>query len=88
MSAPLATIRAYRKAGGAIVTVERSSGKRRYRVTARRYEALKTWLARKDTRTVSGAWGSRNFSICVWGTNGAPAEFPNDNQHRSMKCRR
>ena len=76
MSAPLVTIRAYRKAGCAVVTVERSSGKRRYRVTAARYTALKIWLAQKDTRTVSGAWGSRSFSICIWAATGPQPSFP------------
>lgn len=45
MSVPLINIKAYRCTGGAVVTVSRpGEQKRRFRVSLRRYHALRDWV--------------------------------------------
>ena len=67
-SIPVATISAYRKTGHAIVTVEREGRPpHRYRVTLRRYHALRGWIlfGRHGSRT-SGAWLKSSFCAVLW----------------------
>jgi hypothetical protein len=46
LATPVATIRAYRRTGGAVVTVEREGQPpHRYLVSLRRYHALRQWTA-------------------------------------------
>ena len=67
MSTRVATIRAYRKASAVVVTVDRGGCRRRYRVTLKRYRALRHWLQFFPHRwAVSGAWGSRSFTASLW----------------------
>jgi len=67
MSAPIATMRGYRKPGGAIVTVERPGGSaHRYRVNLRRYAALRDWAGRADRGPTSGAWTRNGFAVSFW----------------------
>ncbi len=48
MAAPIATITAYRRKGGAVVTVERQGHPpRRYCVSIPRYHALREWAIRQ-----------------------------------------
>ncbi len=54
----VATIKAYRRTGGAVVTIERQGRPvRRYRVSLRRYHAIREWAAfGKHPWKSSGAW--------------------------------
>lgn len=68
MSAPVATIRAYRRKGGAVVTIERPDrSARRYRITLRRYHALREWLiSGGHPWKTSGAWLRSSVTVSLW----------------------
>jgi hypothetical protein len=68
MSTPAATIKAYRRKGGAVVTVTRPGRPvHRYRVTLRRYHALRQWIAfGKHPWKSSGAWLHSSLNACLW----------------------
>ena len=67
-AAPLATIRAYRRTGGAIITIERQGRPpHRYGVTLRRYHALREWTASgSDPWKTSGAWLKSSMTASLW----------------------
>jgi len=71
MSAPIATMRGYRRPGGAIVTIERpGESAHRYRVNLRRYAALQKWAALPEHGPTSGAWTRSGFSVSFWTAEG------------------
>lgn len=66
--APIATIRAYRRTGGAIVTVD-CPGRplHRYKVSLRRYHALREWAGSdRHPWHGSGAWLRNSMTACLW----------------------
>ena len=66
---PLAAIRAYRKTGCAIVTVERAHRTpHRHRVSLRRYALLRAWTITRATRhwKTSGWWGRGSIAVSLW----------------------
>ncbi len=66
---PLASISAYRKTGGAIVTVERAGrAPHRHRVSLRRYAALREWTLAAAPRRwkTSGAWLHSSIAVSLW----------------------
>ena len=76
-SRPLASIKAYRRKGGAIVTIERQGrAPRRHRVSLRRYRALREWLARGAHRrwATSGVWMRNSMAISLWEPHPAAQE--------------
>ena len=77
MSAPFATIKAYRRKGGAVITVERHGlPPRRHHVSLRRYHAVREWLALSGHPWVtSGAYASSSIAISLWATQ---RRTPND----------
>ena len=64
----VATIRAYRKAGGAVVTVERPDRPpHRCSVTLKRYRPLREWVAFGTYPwKSSGAWLKSSLNACLW----------------------
>ncbi len=74
MSEPVATVKAYRRTGGAVVTVERPGRpKHRYVVTLRRYHWLREWtltrgagFARPNCWRTSGAWMRSSLTVYLW----------------------
>ena len=70
MSERVATIKAYRHKGGAVVTVSREGRPpRRYCVSLRRYHALRQWLAFAGRRwTTSGLWLRSSLTVSLWAT--------------------
>ncbi len=65
----LATIRAYRRTGGAIVTVKRvGRGSHRHRVSLRRYASLREWTITRAARRwrTSGAWLRSSIAVSLW----------------------
>ncbi len=68
---PLASIKAYRKTGCAIVSVERAGrAPHRHRVSLRRYAALRTWTITAAARRwrTSGAWLRSSIAVSLWET--------------------
>jgi hypothetical protein len=68
---PLASIRAYRRTGGAIVTVERAGrAPHRHRISLRRYATLREWTITRAPRRwrTSGWWGRSSIAVSLWGT--------------------
>lgn len=66
---PVATIRAYRKTGGAVITVERQGRPpHRYRVSLRRYHALREWTIRQHEWKTSGAYMRSSMAVSLWTT--------------------
>ena len=66
---PLASIRAYRCTGGAIVTVERAHrAPHRHRVSLRRYALLREWTLTRAARRwrTSGAWLRSRIAVSLW----------------------
>ena len=66
---PLALIKAYRRTGGAIVTVERQGrSPHRHRVSLRRYAALREWTITRAARRwrTSGAWLRSSIAVSLW----------------------
>ena len=66
---PLATIRAYRRTGGAVVAVERAGrAPHRHRVSLRRYAALREWTITRAARRwrTSGAWLRSSIVVSLW----------------------
>jgi len=66
---PLATVKAYRRTGGAVVTVEHHGRTHRYTVSLRRYHALREWSLTKAARRwrTSGAWMRSSMLCSIWG---------------------
>ncbi len=66
---PLASIRAYRKTGCAIVTIERAGrAPHRHRISLRRYAALREWTITRAARRwrTSGALLRSSITVCLW----------------------
>ena len=65
---PIATIRVYRKPGGAVATVERQGrAAHRYRISLKRYQALREWAACGGHRwKTSGAWMRGSMAVWLW----------------------
>ena len=65
---PVAILKAYRRKGGAVVTVERAGrSTHRYRVSLRRYHALCEWLASGEHPwKTSGAWLRSSVTVSLW----------------------
>lgn len=66
---PHVTIKAYRKTGGAVVTIERRErAAHRHRISLRRYAALREWTITKAPRRwrTSGGWGRTSFAVSLW----------------------
>ncbi len=73
MSEPVATVKAYRRKGGAVVTVTRAGRpKRRYVVSLRRYAALREWTLTRGPAwnrpgwKASGAWMRGSIDVALW----------------------
>ena len=67
---PLATLRAYRLTGGAIVIVERAlRTPHRHRVSLRRYASLREWTITRAARRwrTSGYSNRSSFVLSLWG---------------------
>jgi hypothetical protein len=68
----LAELRAGRRTGHAVVTVTRAGDTRRYRVTLRRYAALREWTLTRGC--TSGSWLRNGMTVFLWtGTRRVPA---------------
>jgi hypothetical protein len=68
MSTPVATIKAYRRTGSAVVTIQRNGRPpHRYRVSLRRYHALREWALRCHRWRTSGAWMRNSMTVSLWG---------------------
>ncbi len=68
---PLASIRASRRTGCAIVTVERAGRTpHRHRVSLRRYARLRDWTLTAAARRwkTSGAWLRSSIAVSLWDT--------------------
>ncbi len=66
---PLASIRAYRKTGCAIVTIERAHRRpHRHRVSLHRYALLRAWTITRATRrwNTSGWCGRSSIALSLW----------------------
>lgn len=66
---PLAAIRAYRKTGCAIVTVQRAGrAPHRHRISLRRYALLRAWTISHAARRwrTSGWWGRSSIAVSLW----------------------
>ena len=65
---PVATIRGYRRTGGAVVTVCRVGRIHRHRVTLLRYAALREWTITGAARRwkTSGWWGHSSIAVSLW----------------------
>lgn len=64
---PVAILKAYRRKGGAVVTVERTGrSAHRYRVTLRRYHTLRKWLIQQACWKASGAWLRSSLTVSLW----------------------
>lgn len=66
---PLAVIRAYRKTGYGIVTVERAHHTpHRHRVSLRRYTLLRAWTITRAPRRwrTSGSSDRSSFALSLW----------------------
>jgi hypothetical protein len=62
----LAEIRAVRRTGHVVVTVTRAGRARRYRVTLRRYSALREWTLTRGLDCTSGSWTRHGMILCLW----------------------
>ncbi len=65
----LATVKAYRRTGGAVVTVDRHGcASHRYVVSLRRYHALREWTLTRAARRwrTSGAWLRSSMVCSIW----------------------
>ena len=66
---PLASIKAYRKTGCAIVTVERQGrAPHLHRISLRRYALLRKWTLTAAARRwkTSGAWLRSSITVPLW----------------------
>ena len=66
---PLAVIRAYRRTGCAIVTVERAGrAPHRHHISLRRYASLRAWTITRAARRwrTSGAWLRGSITVSLW----------------------
>ena len=66
---PLASIRAYRKTGCAVVTVARAGrAPHRHHINLRRYAALREWTITRAARRwrTSGWWGRSSIAVSLW----------------------
>ncbi len=66
---PLVSIRASRRAGCAIVTVERAHrAPHRHRISLRRYARLREWTLTAAARRwkTSGAWLRSSIAVSLW----------------------
>ena len=70
---PLASIKAYRRPGGAVVTVDRAGrAPHRHRVSLRRYARLREWTITRAARRwrTSGAWLRGSLTVSLWPQGG------------------
>lgn len=63
---PLATIKAGRRTGCAVVTIERNGCVRRHRVSLKRYHAFFRWTNERCPWRTSGAWMRHGLDITIW----------------------
>ena len=66
---PLATIRACRRTGCAVVTIERTGhAPHRHRISLRRYAALREWTLTAAARRwlTAGAWLRSSIAVSLW----------------------
>ena len=66
---PLASIRAYRRTGCAVVIVERGGrAPHRHHVSLRRYARLREWTLTRAARRwkTSGAWLRSSIAVSLW----------------------
>ena len=86
-STPIATIKGYRRTGGAVVTVARQGRPpHRYRVSLRRYHELRGWLLAisRHRWTTSGAYMRSSMTISLWAAERDPRnDFPTNGQGRT-----
>lgn len=69
VAVPLASIRAYRRTGHAIVTVERQGrAPHRHRVSLRRYSLPRQWTITGALRhwNISGRWWRSSIAVSLW----------------------
>lgn len=69
MSAPFATVKASRRTGCAVVTVQRAGRTpHHHRVSLRRYAALREWTHTGAPRrwVTSGGWVRSGFDVALW----------------------
>jgi len=67
MSEPVAVIKASRRRGHAVVTVERvGRPARRHRVSLRRYAALRQWTHGDHPWKRSGEWSRSSLAVYLW----------------------
>ena len=88
MLGPLATIKAYRRTGGAVVTVERTGRTpHRHCVTLKRYHALRQWAVRlAGAPGTSGAWMRSSFTVSLWAAEQGPRnDSPTNGQNRDWR---
>lgn len=71
--AVLATIKAYRIAGGANVRIERDGCVRRHRVSLRRYRSLVDWTIQRCPWKHGGQWKRNGLDITILN---APHGYP------------
>jgi hypothetical protein len=62
----IAKIKAYRRRGGAVITIERNGYIRRRQVSLRRYRAFFHWTNAYCPWRCSGAWMRHGINITIW----------------------
>ena len=62
---PLATVKAYRRTGCAVITIERNGRVRRHTVSLRRYRTFYFWTIKKCPWKCNGAWMRHGMDIRV-----------------------
>ena len=75
---PIALIKAYRRTGGAVITVVRNGRARRYCVSLRRYRAFFQWTNVRCPWRCSGAWLRHGINITVWNEPFPGVRLPSD----------
>jgi hypothetical protein len=85
-STPIATIKGYRRTGGAVVTVARQGRPpHRYSISLKRYRALQKCTAfGNHPWQASGAWMRTSMAVSLWATlRHARNDSPNNDQRRT-----
>ncbi len=72
---PVARFTAYRRSGYAAVTVYRGACVRRYRVSLRRYAALREWTSNCTWKHRSGSWLRHGIDVYFWPNRTGEAEL-------------
>ncbi len=66
MSEPLAHVRAGRRTGHAVITIERNGRTQRHKVSLKRYRAFFWWTIRRCPWKCSGSWARHGIDITIW----------------------